>query len=73
MDMLLPFGLLLCFVSLFQIVTMFATLIGIPVALVAVKSLGTLFKPVGKTCVPAAVRDEIDRRKAAAQVQQYVR
>ena len=68
----LPFGLLLCAISLLQIVAMFCTLIGIPVALVAIKALGTLFKPVGKICVPASVKKEMERRNAESQVNRYL-
>ncbi|MDR1455880.1 MAG: hypothetical protein LBJ01_09540 [Tannerella sp.] len=68
----LPFGLLLCAISVLQIIGMFISLIGIPAALVEVKSLGTLFKPVGKTCVPVAVREELNRRKAEGQASQYL-
>lgn len=63
-----PFGLLLAVVTVFQIAGLFITIIGIPVALVLAKSLGTFFNPVNKTCVSKAVADEVDSRKAKAQV-----
>ncbi|HRR19080.1 MAG TPA: YccF domain-containing protein, partial [Ignavibacteriales bacterium] len=50
-----PFGLFLAVVTVFQIAGLFITIIGIPVALVLAKSLGTYFNPVNKTCVPKAV------------------
>lgn len=64
----LPFGLLLSIVTIFQIAGLFITIVGIPVALVLAKSLGTFFNPVNKTCVSKAVADEISSRKAKAQV-----
>lgn len=67
-----PFGLFLATVTIFQIGMLFITIIGIPVALVLAKSLGTYFNPIHKKCVPIAVKDEIDRRKASAQVAEHV-
>lgn len=63
-----PFGLFLAVVTVFQIAGLFLTIIGIPVALVLAKSLGTYFNPVNKTCVPKAVADEVGSRKAKEQV-----
>jgi len=63
-----PFGLLLAVVTVFQIAGLFVTIIGIPVALVLAKSLGTFFNPVNKTCVSKAVADEVASRKAKAEV-----
>ena len=63
-----PFGLFLAVVTVFQIAGLFVTIIGIPVALVLAKSLGTYFNPVNKTCVSKAVADEVASRKAKAQV-----
>lgn len=64
----IPFGICLCIVALFQIAGMFVTIIGIPIALVVAKSLGTYFNPVNKKCVHQAVMDEIEKRKAQAEV-----
>jgi uncharacterized membrane protein YccF (DUF307 family) len=66
-----PFGIILCVVTVIQIVGLFVTLVGIPVALVLAKSLGTYFNPVGKVCVPNAVKEEMERRKAEEQVNRY--
>lgn len=60
----IPFGLVLCIFAVVQIVAMFISILGIPVALVVAKSLGTYFNPVNKKCVSQAVVDEIDRQKA---------
>lgn len=67
-----PFGLLLATAAIFQIALLFVTIIGIPVAMVLAKSLGTFFNPVNKKCVPKAVKDELDQRKAHAHVSQHI-
>ena len=36
------------------------------------KSLSTFFNPVGKVCVPAAVVNELERRKAEKEVEKYL-
>lgn len=59
-----PFGLLIAILTVFQIIGLFLSLIGIPVALVLSKSLHTYFNPVNKVCVPIEVADEISARKA---------
>lgn len=64
-----PFGLLLAVVTIFQIVGLFITIVGIPVAVVLAKSLGSYFNPVNKTCVTKAVANEVESRKAKAQVE----
>ena len=48
-----PFGLILAIVTLCQIVGLFFSIVGIPVALVLAKSLETYFNPVNKVCVRA--------------------
>ena len=67
-----PFGLILAIVTIFQIAGLFITIIGIPVALVLAKSLGSYFNPVDKVCVPKAVEDELERRKAQAHVEKHL-
>ncbi len=67
-----PFGLFLAVVTVFQIAGLFITIIGIPVALVLAKSLGTYFNPVNKTCVPKAVADEVASRKAKEHVDKHL-
>jgi len=67
-----PFGLFLCVLTVFQIAALFISLIGIPVALVLAKSLGTYFNPVNKVSVPVAVRDELEKRKAQEQVSKHL-
>ncbi len=63
-----PFGLILSIIAIIQVVLLFCTVIGIPVALVIAKSLGTYLNPVNKKCVHQAVRDELDNRKAQAEI-----
>ena len=60
----LPFGLLLGLLVVLQSAFLFITIIGIPVAVVLAKSLGTYVNPVGKKCVSRAVSEEMDRRQA---------
>lgn len=67
-----PFGLFLAVVIIFQIAGLFISIIGIPVALVLAKSLGTYFNPVNKTCVPKAVADEVASRKAKEHVDKHL-
>ncbi|MFC2118090.1 YccF domain-containing protein [Bacteroidota bacterium] len=67
-----PFGLILTVLTVFQIAGLFITIVGIPVALVLAKSLGTYFNPVNKTCVPKAVADEVASRKAKEQVNKHL-
>lgn len=59
-----PFGLILAFLAVFQVVGLFISILGIPAALVIAKSLGTYLNPVNKKCVNSAIVDELERRKA---------
>ena len=65
MILYLPLGVLLLLVSVIQVVALCLTIVGIPVALVVAKSLGTLLNPVNKKCVPQDLADEVARRKAS--------
>lgn len=58
-----PIGLILAIVTLCQIVGLFFSIVGIPVAIVLAKSLATYFNPVNKVCVPVEVVEDINRRK----------
>ena len=66
-----PFGLFLFVATVFQIVGLCITIIGIPIAVILAKSLGTYFNPVNKKCVPRSVAMEIDRRKAQGDVEKH--
>lgn len=63
-----PFGLIFAIAAVFQVVLLFFTIVGIPVALVIAKSLGTYINPVNKKCVHGAVAEELERRMARAEV-----
>ena len=67
-----PFGLILAALAVVQVFFLFITIIGIPVALVVAKSLGTYLNPVNKKCVHSAVVDELERREAQAQVSKHL-
>lgn len=45
-----PFGLILSFCAIIQLVTLCITIVGIPAGLVVAKSLGTYLNPVNKKC-----------------------
>jgi uncharacterized membrane protein YccF (DUF307 family) len=72
MILYIPFGLVFVVLNAIQVFALCLTIIGIPVALVIAKSLGTVLNPVNKICVSAAVADELERRKASAEVAKYV-
>jgi uncharacterized membrane protein YccF (DUF307 family) len=72
MVLYLPFGLIFAAISIVQIALLFVSILGIPVAIVVAKSLGTIFNPVNKACVPAAVAEELERRSAAALVAKHL-
>lgn len=59
-----PCGVIMALVAVIQVGVLFLTIVGIPVAIVIAKSLGTFLNPVNKVCVPIAVADELDRRSA---------
>lgn len=67
-----PFGLLLSIGMIFQIIGLFCSIIGIPMAIIVAKSLSTAFNPVGKVCVPVAVSHELERRKDAEAVKKHL-
>lgn len=68
-----PFGLLMAMVSISVIVAEFVSLIGIPCGLVEAKALSTIFNPINKKCVPRAVAEEIERRKASNTLNKYLK
>ncbi len=67
-----PLGLLFTIIAVLQVAGLFITIIGIPAALVVAKSLGTYLNPVNKKCVPSAVIDELERRKAQEYVDKHL-
>ncbi len=67
-----PFGLGLAVITIFQIVFLFISIVGIPVAVILSKSLGTYFNPVNKVSVPRAVANELENRKAKEQIEKHL-
>lgn len=47
-----PIGLVISAITVVKIAGLFISIVGIPVAMVMAKSLGTIFYPVDKVCVP---------------------
>lgn len=72
MVLYLPFGLVLALFAVTQVFFLFITIVGIPVAIVVAKSLGTYLNPVNKKCVHSAVVDELERRDAQAEVAKHL-
>lgn len=67
-----PFGIALSLLVIIQIVLEFISIVGIPIAIVLAKSIGSIINPVNKKCVPSAVADELDRRKAQKVVDKHL-
>jgi len=67
-----PFGLIYFIIGIFQVAGLFISIIGIPCAIVVAKSLGTYFNPVNKKCVPIAVKQELENRKAQDEVKKHL-
>lgn len=59
-----PFGLILAIVTIIQIVLLFISIIGIPIAVILSKSLSTFFNPVNKKAVSRGVANELRNRKS---------
>ena len=57
-----PVGLVLAISATIQAVTLCSTIIGIPLAIVVLKSVGTFFNPVNKRCVSNAEADDHKRK-----------
>lgn len=68
----LPFGVVFVILSAVQAFACCVFIVTIPIALVIAKSLGTVLNPVNKVCVPSEVADELNRRKASANIEKYV-
>jgi uncharacterized membrane protein YccF (DUF307 family) len=66
-----PFGLILAIVTVLQIIGLFVSILGIPLAIVLAKSLSTFFNPVNKVCVDRAVAYEVASRKARERMGKY--
>ena len=55
-----PIGVFISIVTIAQIMLLFVTIIGIPMAIILVKSLPTYFNPINKICVSVAVAEELN-------------
>lgn len=66
----LPLGLFLCACLILNIIANCITIIGIPFAIPAVKSLGALFNPVGQVMVSDEVKEAIERKETKRQLRQ---
>ncbi|HQS17143.1 YccF domain-containing protein [Reyranella sp.] len=64
----LPFGVVFVILNALQVFALCFSIVGIPVALVIAKSLGTVLNPVNKVCVPTEVAEEMARRNARAEI-----
>lgn len=71
MILYLPFGVLFVILNALQVFALCFSIVGIPVALVIAKSLGTVLNPVNKVCVPSAVAEEMARRNASAALDRH--
>lgn len=67
-----PFGIALVIFGVFQAIVLICTIIGIPMAIPYIKSLGTLFNPIGKVCVPRVVATAVKARNDAMVVEKYI-
>ncbi len=72
MVLYLPIGFLFFIIGIIQVVGMFLTIIGIPVAIVIAKSLSTYLNPVNKKCVHYAVAEELERMKAQKEIDKVI-
>jgi uncharacterized membrane protein YccF (DUF307 family) len=68
----LPIGLVMSIILAIQVAALFISILGIPAAIVLAKSLGTCFNPVNKKFVSQAVADELENRKAAAEIKKHL-
>ena len=67
-----PFGLIMAAVGVIQVAGLCLTIIGIPMAVIIAKSLGTYLNPVNKKCVPNAVAAELESRKDKIEVEKHL-
>lgn len=68
----IPIGLFMAFIMILFIAFEFISIIGIPCAMAESKALSVWFNPVGKVCVPAAITEELQSRKAKEQVEKLL-
>lgn len=68
----LPFGLILTIINIVQLVGLFVSIAGIPVAIVLAKSLGTYLNPVNKVCVPVGVHNVLQQERDEQRARKYL-
>jgi uncharacterized membrane protein YccF (DUF307 family) len=62
-----PFAVVFVTLTAIQVLILCLSIVGVPVALVIARSLGTVLNPVNKVCVPAEVAEEMARSSARAE------
>ncbi len=67
----LPIGIFIAICTFIQSVGLCLTIVGIPVAIPLLKSLGVLLNPVGKICIPQDVKDAMQFQRAQEDLQRY--
>ncbi len=67
----IPFGILVCAISILQMIGLCVTIVLIPLAVPIAKSLSTFFNPIGKICVSSKVKDVMDTQEAQRIYNQY--
>ena len=67
----LPIGIILTIITILQIAFLFFTIIGIPLAIILTKSIGTYLNPVNKIYVPSIIANEVARRKGEQQIDKH--
>ena len=63
-----PIGVFASILTIIQIVLLFISIVGIPIAVILSKSLSTYFNPINKICVSVSVAKEIEKRAASSKV-----
>jgi len=64
----LPIGIFLSIVSTLQAIGLALSIIGIPLAIIIVKTIPTYFNPVNKVCVSSIMAEELERANAQAEI-----
>lgn len=64
----LPIGIVLSVISVFQVIALAMSIVGIPVAIVIAKSIPTYFNPVNKVCVSTIMAEEVARTKVQVEL-----
>lgn len=69
----IPFGVLFAILAAIQAGGLFLSIVGIPLAIPIIKSLGTFLNPVGKVCVPVGVGQAVQDEKIRREVERYMK